>query len=295
MNRRNFLKTALLGGTGVGIYSLGCEGTTYALEVTHSHVTIPHLPPAFEGYRIGFLSDIHIGECTDAAFVLSAVELLNAQKPDILLLGGDYILHTDSRMTQAVLSTITASNCFRSNEESAERFFSQLAGILSICNAPDGAFAVLGNHDRSSGGRLCARTFGNQKIHVLINEAQTIRRGDDELEIVGYDDLWTGVPRAFPLRSREGTAKRHARVVLSHNPDLFDQIITRWKVPFDLGLAGHTHGGQIKLPGIGALSYNVRDLRFAEGLVELLNIHLSRAWNSGAAPACKLPSRSGAH
>jgi len=268
MNRRHFIQAALAGGAGLGGLSLASKADTYALGVTHAVVSIPTLPPAFDGYRVGFISDIHIGDCTNAAFVMSAVELMNTQKPDLLLLGGDYILHTESRLTQAVLSSLSGNNCFRSNEDDAERQFFALAEILAHCAAPDGIYGVLGNHDRSSGGRLCVRSLAEHKIQVLVNQQISVRRGDQELEVVGYDDLWTGVPQSFPLSARHNAA-HCARIVLSHNPDLFRRIIEKWQVPFELGLAGHTHGGQIKLPAIGALTYNIRDLRFSEGMVAL--------------------------
>ena len=98
---------------------------------------------------------------------------------------------------------------------------------------------------------------------MLINRSVTFKRNLETFRIIGTDDYWTGIPRfaAAPKRESEN------RVLISHNPDYVSFLLENTACEFDLALSGHTHGGQIKLPIIGALGYNVTDARFGEGLV----------------------------
>lgn len=101
-------------------------------------------------------------------------------------------------------------------------------------------------------------------IQVLLNTVFPVERQGKRLLVLGSDDYWTGIPStsAMPDKKEPG----QVRIVLSHNPDYLSHLLEKTRFEFDLGLSGHTHGGQIKLPLIGALHYNIKDQRFAEGL-----------------------------
>ena len=101
-------------------------------------------------------------------------------------------------------------------------------------------------------------------IEILVNDVRQIRRGTSKITLVGVDDYWTGFP-SVPLEATK-TSPQDVRVLISHNPDYASAILERTEIEFDIALCGHTHGGQIKLPLVGAPHYNVKDLRFKEGL-----------------------------
>lgn len=265
MNRRTFL------GLGVGLTVGGSIGLadatadTYALATTNLTLPVADLPSAFEDYRIAFISDAHVGVCSNLDFISSTARAVADSSPDMILHGGDYLWRLDSSVSKWALSASQGKSCMASVEASAGDWYSQFADIFSATPpAPDGSFGVVGNHDGGIGKQLCRQILGTRGIKILINEQVTITRGTQRLRLIGYDDYWTGIPQTPALPKME--RRREVRVVLSHNPDLFSGLLADEQLDFDVGLAGHTHGGQIKIPGIGALFYNVRDDRFREGL-----------------------------
>jgi predicted MPP superfamily phosphohydrolase len=138
------------------------------------------------------------------------------------------------------------------------------------------AFGVPGNHDYDhfypwarphlpEGGDRLGNALERAGIDLLRNERRTVdlRRGAGSLEIVGLDDFWS--PNFDDERAFDGASDGATRLVLSHNPDSFRQLVRH---RFDLMLAGHTHGGQVRIPLLGAPVVPVEDRRFIDGLVE---------------------------
>ena len=144
--------------------------------------------------------------------------------------------------------------------------------MLGRLKAPHGVYAVLGNHDfsvRNSLGfrryphlhRAVAESLRAQGIRVLKNEAVKLTRGDGALHLAGVDDLWSRVcdlRRAFA-----GLSPSVPRVVLAHNPLTVEHLADE---RCDLMLSGHTHGGQINLPGLGRITLGRKGRRYAAGL-----------------------------
>lgn len=217
------------------------------LELNCHPIPVADLPPSFHGFRVVQMSDFHGGHQVTPAYLAEAVDLALSQNPDVIVLTGDFI-HKGFRHVE------------------------QVAKVLSRLQSPCGVFAVLGNHDFSVRNSLgfrrhrhlhsaVADALRSQGIRVLQNEAHPLVRGDERLFLAGVDDLWSRV--CDIERALEGLCPTVPRVVLAHNPCTVEYLQGR---RCDLMLSGHTHGGQVMLPGIGRLALGPKGRRFAAGL-----------------------------
>lgn len=189
------------------------------------------LPPALEGLRIALLTDIHANRHTPAGLLLRAVRAANQERPDLVAVTGD-IAETEADLDVAL-------------------------DALAELRAPLGVFVVPGNHDYRDVGieRWHDAVSRRPALEDLTNRARlvTVSRSADldpaRLCIAGVDDLSHGTPRldVLPPRSR-----RDFTILLAHHPDQAERA-RRASDDVDLVLSGHTHGGQVRLPGIGAI------------------------------------------
>lgn len=260
--RRTFLKALGLGGlgaAGAGAFGFAAE-TTDTIVVNHVAIPVSTLPAAFDGYTIGFVSDMHLGYYVSTELIARSADLLREARCDLIALGGDYIWLPDDDKIWPKTNTD-----FRTtpHSEMPARVFSRIADIYASLNPPDGVVAVLGNHDGWIDPSACLAAFAARQITVLENRTVEIRRGEELLTIGGVADLWTGFPALPRIRPKSAVA---AAVLLAHNPDFIAELLQKGPAPFDLALAGHTHGGQIRLPFVGAVFDNVDDKRFVSGL-----------------------------
>jgi predicted MPP superfamily phosphohydrolase len=210
------LLVAALGGLGVYARLI----MPFSLRVKTLEIG-PVSPALSKPLKVVFFTDLHVGRVKQAAWTRKVVSLVNAQQPDVVLLGGDFIGHVD-----------------------AEAIPGMLAPLADLC-APLGVFAVFGNHDYGLPGMdhsaLLEKCFQQMNIRLLHNENLTL---DGRLELVGIDELWEGYADVKLAFQGAGLTPGARRIVLGHNPDLMSQI----SEPADLYLFGHTHGGQIYLP-----------------------------------------------
>jgi predicted MPP superfamily phosphohydrolase len=167
---------------------------------------------------IAFASDLHAGPTTDPRIFDELAAQVEAAEPDIVLLGGDYV-------------SLGAHHVAR-----LDRFLRRAA------TAPLGAFAVIGNHDIWHGRELIEATLARAGVQVLVNRNVALPAPFDSVSICGIDDPWTGAPSARDTFAGAGPV----RIYLMHSPDGMWHLTDE---AFDLGLAGHTHGGQISYPG----------------------------------------------
>jgi predicted MPP superfamily phosphohydrolase len=228
ISRRTFLKRSL--GLGMGISmsaALGFGYTRYGeptwLAVEHIDVPIDNLPPALEGLTIAHMSDIHLSPDVQPEHVAQAVALANAQKPDLVALTGDLVTY-------------------------GRQYIEPVAELVSDLRAPLGVFAVLGNHDYWAGApRAIMAAFGRHHIRTFRNESQRISVGAESFWLVGVDDVWeerNNLPQAF-----HDVPAASTKIALVHEPDIADEL-ARYGVA--LQLSGHSHGGQVRLPFVGA-------------------------------------------
>jgi predicted MPP superfamily phosphohydrolase len=229
-------------------FSYGFKVEPTWLELNQFEIGIADLPPEFAGFRIAQLTDFHCSRQVTPAYLNEAVHLAQQQKPDLIVLTGDFV-------------------------HKGYRYVDRVAATLGRLTAPLGVFAVLGNHDfsvRNALGlrryrhlhRRVARGLEAQGIRVLRNEAVRIRRGSAMLHLAGVEDLWS---RSCDLdRALTGLCPSVPCIMLAHNPRTAEGLQDR---RCDLMLSGHTHGGQVNWPGLGRpLGRKAR--RFAAGLYQ---------------------------
>jgi uncharacterized protein len=222
VSRRSALKalTAIGVGTATGTFAHGFLYGRQDIEVTRETLAVSGLPPPLTGLKVGFLSDTHRSRTVAHELIDAAVRMLLAEQPDLIVLGGDYVTWGDRRYVQPA------------------------AEALAPLTAPHGVFAVLGNHDddRDMPAALAARGFT-----VLRDQrTQTVIRGE-KLEIAGIR-YWTQKVKDLAYVLRGATPNL---ILLAHTPA---RLVQASALGVPLVLSGHTHGGQIVLPGIGAIA-----------------------------------------
>ena len=232
LTRRAFLKKSLSVGAvaaaAVAGYSLY---EPHRLEISRFEIPIRRLPPAFDGFRIVHLTDLHYRPFTTIGEIEDAVSAASALQPDLVCLTGDYIsmpMYGDPRGSVGNISTCA-------------RALAQLRSRL-------GTIAVLGNHDVGTDPIVVAGVLHDHGIEVLRNRALPLDSDGSVLWIAGLDDGEYAL--ADVARAMSAVRDRAPVIMLSHEPDLADQVA---RYPVDLQLSGHSHGGQIVPPLLGAL------------------------------------------
>ena len=191
-------------------------------EITEMDIHIRRLSPAYDGLKIVHLTDIHHSLYTPLEDVERAVKMTNHLQPDLICLTGDYVTFSPT-------------------------YIWPVAQVLGRLRARMGVFAVLGNHDFNVDADEMTRALEAQHIHVLRNSHISLGSGHDHLWLVGVDDLWWS---ADDLEAgMRHVPARDPKILLCHNPV---GIRMAAEHHIDLVLSGHTHGGQVRLPLLGA-------------------------------------------
>jgi uncharacterized protein len=223
LSRRNFLRIAGLSAAGTLVaLAGGLSVVDESQDPVVERILIPirGLHPALEGFSIVQMSDIHLLPYTRPDLVQHSVEMANALKPDLTVLTGDYVW----RMRSGAVV---------------------LAPLLAGLNARVGVYSVMGNHDYWLDIRAVQSAFDAARLPVLYNEGRVIGVGKAVLYLAGVDDGQAGKP---DIKLALDSAPTGAPIVLLlHEPDLAD--ITSLDPRVSLQLSGHTHGGQVLIPG----------------------------------------------
>lgn len=210
---------------------------------------LPRLTPAFSGLRVAQVSDIHMGGWMNAERLTHVVELIEQQKPDILLLTGDFLIGHE----------------FSSDSEDQ---LQQVNNVLSPLTKAIPSFGVLGNHDYWTHANAVREMLQSCHVTELANSVFTLSRGPETLHLCGVDDVWEGHSRLdLVLEQLEDTS---AAILLAHEPDFAD--VSAATDRFDLQISGHSHGGQIVLPIIGPPILPYLGRKYPSGLYRVRNM-----------------------
>jgi predicted MPP superfamily phosphohydrolase len=252
-SRRQFFRhSARMAVTG-GL--VGTFGYALAIEPRHLRVqrrtlALRDLPPQLAGLRLVQVSDVHHGPWLSLDYVRHVVKATNALNPDIILLTGDYVYES-------------------------WRYVDPVAEVLAGLRSRVATVGVLGNHDWYEGGRRVLQAFGKNNLPLIDNSRVFIRpdrtaasRAGEGLCIAGVGDLWEGAPNYHAALGNLPRAM--PRLLLSHNPDAAeDQRLLTGNYRIDLMISGHTHGGQVWIPGAGTPIVPSRyGQKYASGMVK---------------------------
>ena len=223
VTRRAALK-GVLAGAAAAIGGTAAYGVAYGrhhLGATEATLPVAGLPAALNGLRIALLTDIHHSELVGADDVRAAVDLTLSLRPDLIVLGGDYVSFAD------------------------REYVGPVAELLAPLKAPQGVFAILGNHDdeKDMPAALVRRGF-----EVLKDDRTRVTLRGEALELAGIK-FWTR--RAPDIYERALKNARDTVLLLAHDPRRLTEAA---KLNIPAVLSGHTHGGQVVLPGVGAVA-----------------------------------------
>lgn len=234
ITRRALLQSLVATGAGIlgGGSGYGFLYERHALLVREQDIEIPALPPALDGLRIGLITDIHRGRWVSHEDVEHAGRRLMDARPDIIVLGGDYVTWGD------------------------RTYVAPAAESLGGLRAPHGVFAILGNHDDDHD---MPAALAAQGIAVLRDARTRLEIGHESLELAGIR-FWTRKASDIASVTKGATG---TIILLAHDPRRLSEASI---LGIPLVLSGHTHGGQVVLPGIGAVA--ARKFPVVEGLAK---------------------------
>jgi uncharacterized protein len=215
-------------------------------------VSLSRLPGQFEGFRIAQLSDIHFGPFVGKPDIARALALIEPFHPDLVVLTGDFVSHPFGQ-THGPAGARNAEPC-------AEALIKWKACPL---------VAILGNHDHWNGATIVSGALRAHGIKLLRNAAFPIERDGKRIWMAGVDDALSSA--ADLDRTLAGVPESETTILLAHEPDYADQVAA---YAVDLQLSGHSHGGQVRIPGVGPLILPRLARKYPTGLNRVGNLQV---------------------
>ncbi|HMI62303.1 MAG TPA: metallophosphoesterase [Puia sp.] len=217
-------------------------GNKYNYRIHRQQLAYDNLPAGFKGLKIVQLSDIHSGSLSDQDAVNKGIDMVLAERPDIILFTGDLVNNIATEMKD-------------------------YKALFARLKAPMGVFSTLGNHDYGDYGwwetpelkktnlDTLKQIQADMGWRILMNEHVVLERGGDQIALLGIEN-WSAKAR-FPKYGKmseayAGTEKYPFKILMSHDPSHWDAEVRPHYPDIDLALAGHTHGMQwgVDLPGL---------------------------------------------
>ncbi|WP_223595172.1 metallophosphoesterase [Neobacillus bataviensis] len=248
LKRRTFLKRTF--GSFLTVLGLSSGGYFYAnriepslLDIQHLEIKHPLIPKSFNGIKIIQFSDTHLGFHYNLTQFSKLVDKINDLKPDIIFFTGDLM-----------------------DEPNKYSEINKLIPLLESLRSPLGKFCIFGNHDHGGyGSDIYRNIMEATNFTVLLNESAPIKLKDQSrIHLLGIDDAMLGKPD-LPL-ALKNVPQDHFKILLSHAPDLADDAS---RYPIQWQISGHSHGGQVKIPFIGALVIPPFAKNYPEGLYSI--------------------------
>ncbi|MFC7061380.1 metallophosphoesterase [Halobacillus seohaensis] len=257
LTRRSFIKKMLY--SGLGLLGLSGGGYYYAhyiepemLSKKIHTLTHSNIPRSFNNIKVIQFSDIHLGFHYTVDQFQTLVQNIQAEKPDLILFTGDLV-----------------------DKPHRYSFNSDIPNILNQLNAPLGKYWIYGNHDHGGyGTEKLEAVMSNGGFTLLKNESTQISYNGESFTLAGLDDVMLGKP------DLEGTlgiiSEQSFTILLVHEPDIADTVKN---YPIDVQLSGHSHGGQIRIPLLGAMVTPPYAEKYVDGkhtISDQLTLYVSR-------------------
>ncbi len=249
LTRRRFLQ--VLGAAGVaGIWGYwhAFHYSPYAPVVSRRRIAVKGLPSVFAGLNIVHLTDLHHSDIVPMAYLEDCIRRANALDPDVVFLTGDYIT-MDSQLGRP---------------EIRRRFLEPLKKLFRNIRARIGVYAVLGNHDVAAAFHEIRDPIERAGIVLLQDNHVFLEREGRRLAVAGFRDFGTQI--VDPQRTFGEIPPDEPALILMHNPDLFPDLDENRN---GLIFAGHTHGGQVRIPYYGPVGDYIPSKygnRYSEGI-----------------------------
>ena len=246
VSRRTLLRTLAAGGGGAiaGVGGHGYFWGRHQLTVTRATLKVSGLPAALAGLRIGLLTDVHRSIWVSHEDVAHAVSTLMAERPDLIVLGGDYVSWGTQDHT----------------------YVGPSAEALAPLAAPHGVFAVLGNHDDD---HFVPAALGKIGVQVLKDARTRLTIRHEAIDLVGIR-FWTKRPADVAAVARDAAPMS---MLLAHDPR---RLVEAAALKIPLVLSGHTHGGQVVLPLVGAVAAHKFPIVAGSGRQDRTTIFVSK-------------------
>ena len=216
-------------------------------QVISREIALRRWPASLDGFTIALLSDFHYDPYFSIHPIKAAISMVNDLRPDLIALTGDFV----------------SMPWLRENADAAAAA-EPCANLLKDLKAPHGLWAVLGNHDCFTDPDRVTRALEGAKIPVLSNRSVAIERNGARFWLSGVHDV---IAKGADLDAAlHDVPKDEAVVLLAHEPDYADHVA---RYPVDLQLSGHSHGGQVRLPFVGALYLPELARKYVLGLYKI--------------------------
>ena len=240
--RRRFLSIIAMGIAAIpfGALLYGMYRGKYNFKVLKYNLEFDDLPNAFDGYQITQISDVHSGSFDNSKKIEYAIDLINKQESDVILFTGDMV----NNKTEEMLPW--------------KKTFSRL-------KAKEGKFSILGNHDYGDYVTWDTEELKSENLEdlkklqkeigfdLLLNESRYLQKGDDKIALVGVENWGRGgFKKAGDLgKAAESISKYDFKILMSHDPSHWEDVVISDDYHYHLTLSGHTHGMQfgIEIPG----------------------------------------------
>jgi|SRR5882724_1686330 len=259
LTRRKFVGRIVLGATAAITTIAGADAFFLEpgnLVAERLEVRLNRLPEGFRGFRIAQISDVHFGPYMGRSGLERAVQLALSFRPDLLVLTGDFVSHPFGSP----------------NGPHGARNAEPCADVLSMVRDIP-VLSILGNHDHWNSASIVEGALRDRGIRVLRNGAVPLERANHRIWIAGVDDALVGAAD-LGAALRE-VPPSEATILLAHEPDFADYAA---RFPIDLQFSGHSHGGQVRVPGIGALVLPAMAEKYPVGLNKIgaLQVYTNR-------------------
>lgn len=244
ISRRQFLIGAAAVAAGSAVSAHAYDLST-AVEVKRIEINLTRLPQELDGFELVQLSDIHFESYTTPEYLEEIVRIVNKLRPQLVVITGDFVTRFGADKARAK----PAEPC---------------AQILKKLQSPFGVHCVLGNHDAWSDPEFITHALRSAGLRVLINQAVPIEQAGKRFWLLGAGCYSHGDTKLWECV--RGVPKEELRILLVHEPDFAD-FTENYVV--DLQLSGHSHGGQIRFPVVGALYYPPLGRKYPMGFYQL--------------------------